>query len=423
MKKRLFRALSTRNYRLFFTGQLISLVGTWMQIIGQGWLVLRLTGSGLAVGIVTALQFGPMLLAGVWGGLMADRLRKRRILLFTQSLFLVQAVTLGTLVAGGWVRVWMVYALAFAYGCVQVLDVPARQSFVSEMVADDDVMNAVGLNSAIFNGARMIGPAIAGILIAKVSIAFCFFANSGTFLAVLVALWLMREDELFVSHDRPTKGPGQIRAGLRYVASEPQLLLVIILMGVVSTLGLNFQIVLPVLARFTFHGNAATYGTMSSVMAAGSLLGAMYAATRLRPRQRLLVGSTIAFGAMELAAAFAPSLAAAYLLLPLVGLAGFLFISTANSTLQTVSSPQMRGRVMSLFSLVLLGSTPIGGPIVGWISETWSPRYGLGIGGAASLIAGIVVGAVLLRQRRRVRETAIVDQAPLVEPVPVSEAP
>jgi MFS family permease len=421
MKNRLFRALSTRNYRLFFTGQLISLVGTWMQIIGQGWLVLRLTGSGLAVGVVTALQFGPMLLAGVWGGLMADRLRKRRILLVTQSIFVLQSVALGTLVAGGWVRVWMVYALAFGYGCVQVLDVPARQAFVSEMVASDDVMNAVGLNSAIFNGARMIGPAIAGVLIAKFSIAFCFFANSGSFLAVLVALALMRESELFVHHDRPTRGRGQIRAGLRYVASEPQLLLVIVLMAVVSTLGLNFQIVLPVLARFTFHGNAATYGTMSSVMAAGSLVGAMYAATRLRPRQRLLVGSTIVFGAMELAAAFAPSLTAAYLLLPLVGLAGFLFISTANSTLQVVSSPEMRGRVLSLFSLVLLGSTPIGGPIVGWISQKYSPRFGLGIGGISSLVAGVVVGVVLLTQRRRRREAAFEEEILLVEAVPAGE--
>jgi MFS family permease len=409
---------------LYFGGQMVSLVGTWMQIIAQSWLVLKLSGSGVAVGIVNALQFGPMLLAGVWGGLIADRFPKRRTLLITQPLFLVVAAGLGVLTAGGWARLWMVYAFAFVYGTVQVVDMPTRQAFVPEMVGDDDVMNAVGLNSATFNSARMIGPAIAGLLIAKVSIALCFFANSASFIAVLIALSLMREDELHVHHERPKAGRGQIRAGLRYVASEPDLLLSIVLMAIVSTVGYNFQIVMPLLARFTFHGDATTYGTLSSAMAVGSVAGAMYAATRHRPTRRLLVGSAIAFGALETAAAFVPSLGTAYIALPLLGLAGMLFISASNSLLQVTSSPEMRGRVLALFSLVFLGSTPIGGPIVGWISETWSPRAGLGIGGVTSLTAGLVVGGVLLARRRGAREPAEAAEIaePLVEPVPAGEA-
>ena len=360
--KNAFRALKTRNYRLFFTGQAFSLIGTWMQIVAQSWLVFTITDSGTAVGIVTALQFGPMLLGGAWGGLVADRFNKRRIMLVTQSLFTIEATVLAVLVATGTVELWMIYTLAFLYGVIQVIDIPARQSFVSEMVKEDDVMNAVSLNSAIFNVARMAGPAMAGVLIAKVDIAICFFANAASFVFVLIALSLMRERELYNDHEKATKGRGQIRAGLRYVRSKPDLLLPIVLMGVVSTLGLNFQIVLPVLAKRTFGGDATTFGTLSAVFAFGSLLGAMYAATRKRPSRKLLVMSAIAFGALELLAAFAPTLGVAYLALPTVGLAGMLFISTANSSVQLNASPVMRGRALSLFSLVLLGSTPIGGP-------------------------------------------------------------
>jgi predicted MFS family arabinose efflux permease len=398
--KNAFRALRSRNYRLFFGGQFVSLIGTWMQIVAQSWLVLELTDSAVAVGIVTALQFGPMLIGGVWGGLIADRLNKRKILLTTQTLFVVEASALALLVATGTVQLWHVYALAFTYGVIQVIDVPARQVFVQEMVGRDDVMNAVSLNSAIFNVARMAGPAIAGLLIANVDIALCFVANAFSFLAVLIALALMRPDELYIHHEVAEKGRGQIRAGIRYVMSKPDLLLPIVLMGVVSTLGLNFQIVLPVLAKRTFHGDVTTFGTLSAVFAFGSLLGAMYAATRKHPTRRLLVMSAIAFGALELMAAFAPTLGVAYLAFPTVGLAGMLFISTANSTVQLNSSPVMRGRAMSLFSLVLLGSTPIGGPIIGWISETWSPRAALAVGGAATLAAALMVGAYLLGQKR-----------------------
>jgi predicted MFS family arabinose efflux permease len=395
-----FRALRTRNYRLFFSGQLVSLIGTWMHIIAQSWLVFELSRSAVALGVVTALQFGPMLVGGVWGGLIADRLNKRRILLTTQSLFAIEATALAVLVATGAAQLWMVYGLALIYGVIQVIDVPARQAFVTEMVADDDVMNAVSLNSAVFNVARMAGPAIAGVIIAKVDLAICFGVNAASFLAVIVALALMREGDLRIHHEVASKGRGQIRAGFRYVASKPDLLLPIVLMGVVSTLGLNFQIVLPVLAKRTFDGDATTFGTLSAVFAFGSFLGAMYAATRKRPTRRLLVGSAIAFGALEFLVAFAPSLGIAYLAFPVVGLAGMLFISTANSTVQLNASPVMRGRALSMFSLVLLGSTPIGGPVIGWISETWSPRAALAVGGAATLIAALLIGAYLLGRAR-----------------------
>jgi predicted MFS family arabinose efflux permease len=407
--KNAFRALRTRNYRLFFSGQLISLFGTWMQIIGQSWLVLELSNSGVAVGFATALQFGPTLLFGVWGGLIADRLNKRRILLLTQTLFLIEALALGALTASGHIELWMVYGFALLYGLIQVFDVPARQAFVSEMVPDDDVMNAVSLNSAVFNIARTVGSAAAGLVIATVSIAACFFVNSISFVGVLVALGLMRESEL--RRTKPVgKEKGQIRDGLRYVRSEPDVLLPIVLMGVVSTLGLNFQIVLPLLARFTYNGDSTTFGNLTALMAIGSLVGAMYAATRKKPTKKMLVGSAAAFGALEFAAAFAPSLMSAYGALFLVGLAGFLFIVVANSTVQLSSAPEMRGRAMALFFLVLLGSTPFGGPLLGWVSETWSPRVALAIGGISSLGAAAVVGAFLATRRRR-------DRGAITEPV------
>jgi MFS family permease len=409
-----FRALRTRNYRLFFSGQLVSLIGTWMQIIGQSWLVLRITGSGLDVGIVNALQFAPMLVAGAYGGLVADRFPKRRTLIATQATFAVVAASLAIVVTGGWVKLWMVYAIAFVYGCVQVVDMPTRQAFVSEMVPNGDVMNAVSLNTAVFNGARLVGPAVAGVVIAKLSIGICFWVNSVSFVAVIIALMLMRESDLYDSGARPATGRGQIRAGLRYVAREPALLYPLILLTVIGTLGLNFQIVLPLLAKFTFHGDATTYGTMSSVIAIGSLAGAMFAATRAHPTKRLLVVSAFAFGATELATAFVPTLLTAYLALPLVGLATIIFIATSNSILQITASPRMRGRVLGLFSLVLLGSTPIGAPLLGWISEKWSPRAALGLGGIAGMAAAVVVGAILLSRSRREPDVA----AP-VEPIPV----
>ena len=414
-----FRSLKTRNYRLYFSGMIVSNVGTWMQIIANGWLVLQLSHSGFAVGIATAMQFGPMLVAGAWGGLIVDRLPKRRIILATQALFLVQATALGVLTATGTAKLWMAYALTFLYGCIQVIDVPARQAFVPEMVADDDVMSAVGLNSAVFNASRMIGPAVAGLLIANVSIAICYFANAASFLAVLVAVALMRPGELRATHQAP-KGRGQIRAGISYAASHPDILVAIVIMGIVGTFGMNFQTVMPLIARFTFHGDAQTYGVLTAVMAIGSVVGAMYLASRRRSTTKLVVGAALAFGVLEVAAGLAPSLQTEYLALPLLGLAAMLMIQSSNTLIQLTAAPHMRGRVLALWSLVFLGSTPIGGPLVGWICEAISPRAGFVVGGVASIVAGLVVGPFLLRRGRIAGEVdelpvAVVDEAVAAE--------
>jgi MFS family permease len=415
-----FRALRTRNYRLYFSGMIVSNVGTWMQIIANSWLVLQLSGnSGVAVGVATALQFGPTLVAGAWGGLIADRFPKRRILFASQTLFLVQATALGVLTATGSARLWMVYGLTFLYGCVQVIDVPARQAFVPDMVSDENVVNAVGLNSAVFNASRMVGPVIAGFLIAKISLSLCYFANAASFLATLVALALMRRHEFRVATHEAPSGRGQVRAGISYAIAQPDILLSIVLMAIVGTFTMNFQTVMPLLTKITFHGDSTIFGWLSAVMAFGSVAGAMYTATRHRSSTKLVVGAAVALGVAETIAAFAPSLAAAYVILPFVGLFAMLFISSSNSLIQLTAAPEMRGRVLALWSLVFLGSTPIGGPLIGWICEATSPRAGLLVGGIASIAAGLVVGPLLLRRARV--EGEVEPSAPLVDETVAAE--
>lgn len=413
--KGIFRSLKTRNYRLYFFGQVVSLIGTWMQILANSWLVLELTHSGIAVGLASAMQFGPMLIGSTWGGLIADRFPKRRILMLTQSLFLLQASAMGTIVVTGVARLWMVYALIVFYGVVQVVDVPARQAFASEMVAKEDVMNAVGLNSAVFNGARMVGPAIAGFLIKFIGFAPAFYSNAGSYLAVLIALYLMRERDLYSQEKTRPEGRGQIRAGFRYVRHSPILLLTLLMMTVVGTLALNFQIVMPLFARFTFHGDSLTYGLMSVAQAGGALVGAMFAATRKVPSIRLLVFTCLAFGITMTAVAASPTLAVAFVTLPLMGLAAMIFISTTNTMLQINSSPEMRGRVLALWSLVFLGSTPIGGPLVGWISQTFSPRWALATGGIATFLSALVFGPFLLKLRTKPSDATVEEEAEALE--------
>ncbi len=398
--KGIFRSLKTRNYRLYFFGQVVSLIGTWMQIIANTWLVLQLTGSGTQVGLASALQFGPMLLGSFWGGLVADRIPKRRLLIITQSLFLLQACAVGTLVATGVLRLWMLYSLIVAYGIVQIFDVPARQAFVSEMVAQDDVMNAVGLNSAVFNGARLIGPTLAAILIKEVSMATAFFVNAGTYFAVLVALLLMRERDLFSHQARAPHGRGQIRAALQYVRETPVLLWSLVMMAVAGTLSLNFQIIVPLLTKFTFHRDITTFGLFTATMGIGSFIGAMYAASRKIPSLKLLTISCAGFGATMIGVALTPTMSESYVSLALVGLAAMIFISTSNTVLQLRAAPEMRGRVLALWSLVFLGSTPIGGPFIGWVSQHWSPRVGFMVGGVPTLAVALILGPLLLRRER-----------------------
>lgn len=391
---RTFRSLHIRNYRLFFCGQLVSVSGTWMQQIAQDWLVLRLSNSGTAVGITTGLQFLPMLLFGMVGGIVADRYDKRRVLIATQATAGTIALAMGALVASGHVQLWHVYVLAFLLGCVTAIDNPTRQSFVTEMVGADEVTNAVGLNSASFNAARVVGPAVAAVVISVADIAPTFFVNAASYLAVIAALRAMRPGELFRQQPAP-RTPGQIREGVRYVWSTPELRSTIGLVLVVATFGMNLAVVLPLLARFTFHGTAGTYGFLMTTMALGSLAGALVAASRTRIDPRLRIGMAGAFGALSVVTAAAPSLWLTAVLLAPTGAAAIAFMAMSNSTLQLTSSPHMRGRVMALYALVFLGSTPLGGPLVGWLSEVSSPRWALALGGTITLVAAIVATARL----------------------------
>jgi MFS family permease len=392
-----FRSMRTRNYRLYFYGQLISTSGTWMQSVALGWLVLRLTGSGFAVGLITAMQFVPMLLISAWGGVIADRLDKRRTLVATQAGMALCAAGLAAVTLTGVVQLWMLYVLTFASGVFAAIDLPVRQAFVSEMVGKEDLPNAVSLNSAMFNTSRIIGPALGALVIKAFDVGPCFALNAVSFAAVIAGLLMMRRDELWLG--RPVaRAKGQIREGLRYVWASTELRSTILLLAVVGTLAFNFSVVLPVLAKFTFHGDAGTYGLLTALMGAGAMVGALATASRLAPSPKLLVGSCLVFGVTMTVAAAVPTLMAERALMVLVGAASITFMATANSTCQLTSSPEMRGRVMALYGLVFLGSTPIGGPLIGWISQALGPRFGMGVGGVATISSAAVAGAVLLRR-------------------------
>ncbi|WP_084523348.1 MFS transporter [Nocardia inohanensis] len=399
-----FGSLRIRNYRLFFTGQVVSNIGTWMQRIAQDWLVLSLTGSAAAVGITTALQFLPMLLFGLYGGVLVDRLPKRPLLLFTQSAMGATGLALGILTLTGQVHVWHVYATAFVLGLVTVVDNPARQTFVSEMVGPDQLSNAVSLNSANFQSARLVGPAVAGVLIGAVGSGYAFVFNGLSFLAPIAALLLMRTTELR-EVERTPRGKGQLREGLRYVAGRPDLLWPIVLVGFIGTFGFNFAIWLTAFTHNVFHSGAQTYGLLNTLMAAGSLAGALLAARRATSRLRMLVAAALIFGLLEIVAALTPSFWLFALLLIPIGMFGLTVNVTANSSIQLATDPVMRGRVMALYMMVFTGGTPIGAPLVGWITDTYGARVGFAAGGAVSALAALAIGLILARVAGlRVRE-------------------
>ena len=380
-----FGSLRVRNYRLYFVGQVVSVSGSWMQRVAQSWLVLHLTGSGVALGLVAALQFLPMLVLGAWGGVVADRVDKRRLLMLTQAGMGFLALALGAVTLTGAVRLWMVYLLALLLGLITAVDNPARQSFVMEMVGRAQVTNAVSLNSAVFTGARVIGPAIAGILISLVGTGWCFVVNALSFGAVVLALVAMDPAQL----QRPTavaRRPGQLVEGLRFVWSRPDVRLPLAVLGVVGTLALNWTVILPLLARNTFHGGAATYGLLFAMLGLGSLAGALFTASRREPSAGLLLWSLAAFGVLMLAAAMAPTLPLEVAALIPTGLAALAFQTTANSLIQLRSDPALRGRVMAMYSVVFIGTTPIGAPIVGWVAQQAGPRAALVLGSAAILV-------------------------------------
>jgi len=403
--RRSFGSLEVPNYRRYFAGQLISLSGNWMQTVTAIWLVLGLTGSGLAVGLTTALQFLPMLLFGAWGGLIADRFPKRRLLMTTQALMAIPALGLFAVTATGVVTPWMVYLAVFAMGAVNAVDNPTRQSFVIEMVGPDRLVNAVSLNSVIVQAARIVGPAIAGILIATVGVVPSFGVNALTFAAMILALWGMDPRGLHAA-PRAEREPGAIRAGLRYVSATPELMVPLALMALVGTLGFNFQVVLPMLARFSFHGGALAYAALVSAMAVGSIAGALVNGAYGRTGPRLIAAGALAFGVAALLSAAMPSLALEIPVLAVLGAAAVVFAATINSTLQLSVAPHMRGRVMALYSVVFLGSNPIGGPLVGWLSEAYDPRAALLLAGVTGLCAAWAAQVALGRLRESQKRTA-----------------
>ncbi|OAH12121.1 MFS transporter [Streptomyces jeddahensis] len=395
-KTNMFSSLKIRNYRLFFTGQVISNTGTWMQRIAQDWLVLSLTGSAAAVGITTALQFLPMLLFGLYGGVLVDRLPKRPVLLFTQSAMGLTGLALAALTLSGHVQVWHVYLTAFALGLATVVDNPARQSFVSEMVGPGQLQNAVSLNSANFQSARLVGPAVAGLLITGVGTGWAFLLNGLSFAAPIAGLLLMRARELH-QIERAPRGKGQLREGLRYVAGRPELIWPIVLIGFIGTFGFNFPVWLSAFADDVFQAGAGTYSMFNTLLAIGSLAGALLAARRGTSRMRLLVVAALLFGVLEMVAAVAPSLWIFSGLLVLIGMVSLTVNVTANSSVQMATDPAMRGRVMSLFMMVFTGGTPLGAPLVGWLTDTYGARVGFAAGGLVSAAAAVAVGLILAR--------------------------
>jgi MFS family permease len=396
---RTFRSLGARNYRLFITGQVVSNTGTWMQRVAQDWLLLQLTGgSGSALGIAVGLQFLPQLLFSLWGGMIADRYPKRAILFATQAAMGALALILGTLALTGLVTVWQVYLLAFALGMVAVVDNPTRQTFVAEMVGRDGMANAIALNSAAFNLARITGPAVAGLVIATVGTPAAFMVNAASFGAVLVGLKLMRPADLHPL-ERAPRAPGQLRAALAYVRARPSLWLTLALVFFVATFGMNFQVTTALMSRGVFHTGAGAFGLASAMFAVGALGGALLAARRARPGMRLLVTTALVFGLLEIGTALMPSYWSFLALLVPTGLALLMFTTTANATTQLGTTAAVRGRVMGLYMLVFLGGAPLGSPLVGWAAEQFGARVSLLAGGVISAAAAVVAALLLARAR------------------------
>jgi MFS family permease len=412
----MFHSLGNRNYRLFATGQVVSNSGTWMQRVAQDWLVLELThGSGTALGIATGLQFLPLLLFSLWGGAIADRYSKRHLLMITQTAMGVLALILGVLAVTGAVRIWQVYALAFALGLATVVDNPTRQTFVVEMVGRDDMPNAIALNSATFNLARIAGPAIAGLVIGAVGTPVAFFVNAASFGAVLAGLKLMRPADLHPVDPVP-RTKGQLREALRYVKDRPSLSMPMVLIFFVATFGMNFQVTNALMSRQVFHTGATAFGLASAVFAAGALAGALLAARRGSPGARLLVTAAFAFGVLEVVTGLMPSFWSFLVLLVPTGLALLTFVTAANSATQLGTSPEMRGRVMGFYMLVFLGGAPLGSLLVGWVAEAFGPRMSLVGGGVISALAAAVIG-LLLAHSRGVRAREYLRPAALVRMV------
>jgi MFS family permease len=391
-----FAALAIPNYRRYIAGQSVSLVGTWMQMAAQSWLVLTLTGSATALGVILALQTLPVLLLCPYGGVIADRVDKRRLMVVLQIAMGVQALLLGVLTVTGSVRLWEIGALALLLGLNNAFENPARQSFMHEMVGPQNLRNAVSLNSVLVNVARVIGPALAGLLIATVGEGICFLVNAATFVAVVASLVTL--DRAAISTSPPSaREPGQLREGLRYVRRTPQLGVPLLMMALAGAMAYEFQVTLPVMARQGLHVGATGFGLMTVAMGVGAVVGGLVVAAKGRTGLPTLVLAAAAFGVVLLFACVAPTLPVELFALALAGGASISFMSTGNSTLQLAAAPNMRGRVMSLWFVAFQGSTPIGGPIIGWVMANAGARAGLGLG-AVSCLAVALLGLLALRR-------------------------
>ncbi|BDI21680.1 MFS transporter [Herbiconiux sp. L3-i23] len=398
-----FRSLRAVNYRIWFAGALVSNVGTWMQRTAQDWLVLtELTDhDAVAVGITMALQFGPLLVLGPFAGVLVDRLPGRRLLIGTQLAQAVLAVGLGAIVLSGAAELWMVYGFALLLGVVTAIDNPTRQTFVSELVPSTDLPNAVALNSASFNGARLVGPAVAGLAIAAIGTGWVFLVNAVTYASVLAALVLLRRDQLHAV-TKAARGRGQMREGLRYVRSRPDIVTVLVIVTLVGTFGFNFPIYTSTMARIEFGADSSAFGLLSSILAIGSVTGALFTASRERPRVRSVVLAAVGFGLATAAAAIMPGYWSFAATLVLVGVSSMILMTSANGYVQSTTPGRVRGRVMSIYMALFAGTTFIGAPAVGFVADAFGPRAALAVAALSGLLGG-AVGVVWLMSRRAAR--------------------
>jgi MFS family permease len=410
-----FRALHNPNYRRYALGSLISNTGTWMQRVAQDWLVLRLTdGSGTALGITTGLQFLPVLLLSPYAGVIADRFSKRRLLQLTQLMMALASLVLGVLAVTGAAEVWMVYLIAFLFGIGSAFDAPARQSFVSEMVGPDDLTNAVGLNSATFNAARIMGPGLAGLMIGALgggadATGWVILINALSYGAVIWQLEHM--DPTLLHSPRPvTRTPGLLLEGVRYIRSQPKMMMILVMVFFAGTFGMNFQITSALMATHVFGKGAGEFGILGSAMAVGSLVGALLSARRVHIRLRLVAGAGIGFGLAEIVAGVMPTYLAFALVCPLIGVCTLTMLNSANATMQLESEPALRGRVMALYMTIVMGGTPIGSPFIGWVGQQVGARWTL-LGGGMLTILGVVIAVALFA--RPAREQAAAESARL----------
>jgi MFS family permease len=406
-----FRALHNPNYRRYALGSLISNTGTWMMRVAQDWLVLRLThGSGTALGITTGLQFLPVLLLSPYAGVVADRFSKRRLLQLTQLTMAVASLVLGLLAVAGAARVWEVYVIAFLFGIGSAFDAPARQSFVSEMVGPDDLTNAVGLNSATFNAARILGPAVAGLMIGALgggawATGWVILVNALSYGAVIWQLQHM--DTALLRSPKPVaRTPGMLIEGVRYIRSQPKMMAILVMVFFAGTFGMNFQITSALMATQVFGKGAGEFGILGSAMAVGSLTGALLAARRVRIRLRLVAGAAIGFGLAEIVAGLMPTYVAFALMCPVIGLCTLTMLNSANATMQLESEPALRGRVMALYMTIVMGGTPVGSPIIGWVGEHFGPRWTLLGGGLLTIVGVVLAVALFARPSNASREQA-----------------